>query len=112
MPVDEIISATCEKNEQLNHLVESGKTLEVVKYFDAKNNEGDIQHKKVAIECSPEIRSYFVNKNGGYIFVGMCRCKVYDRYFVPQCFHCYGFNHFANNCPNKSTSGKCSKCSR
>ena len=92
-------------------MVESGKTLEVVKCFDVKNNAGDIQHKKAAIKCSPEIRSYIMNRNGGFIFVGLCRCKVYDRYFVPQCFHCYGFNHFANNCPNKNNPARCAKCS-
>ena len=36
MPEDEIISPTCEKDDQFNHLVESGKTLEVVKCWDIK----------------------------------------------------------------------------
>ena len=36
MPEDESISAICEKDEQLNQLVESGKTLEVVKCFDVR----------------------------------------------------------------------------
>ena len=52
-----------------------------------------------------------MNRNGGYIFVILCRCKVYDRYFVPQCFHCSGFNHFANNCRNKNNPAGCAKCS-
>ena len=46
IPGDEIISAICEKDEQLNQLVDSGKTLEVAKCFDVKNNAGDIQTKK------------------------------------------------------------------
>ena len=46
MPEDNIISAICEQEEHLNQLVESGKTLEVVKFFEVKNNAGDIQHKK------------------------------------------------------------------
>ena len=41
---DEIISAMCEKDEKLNQLVDSGKTFEVVKCFDVKNNAGNIQH--------------------------------------------------------------------
>ena len=99
---DEIISDICEKNEQLNQLVESGKTLEVVKCRDMKNTEGDIQHKKFAIKSSPEIRSYIMNMNVCYIFIGLCRCKVHDIFFDPQCFRCNEFIHFANICPNKS----------
>ena len=72
---------------------------------------GCIQYKKVSIKCSPDIRSYIMNRNGGYIFVGLFKCKVYDRYFVPQCFHCNEFNHFANPYPNKSNPVKCGKCS-
>ena len=53
----EIISATCGKGEQLNQMVDSSKTVEVVKCFDVKNSAGDIQHKKLIIKSSPEIRS-------------------------------------------------------
>ena len=35
------------KSEQLNQLVEPGKTLEVVKCWDVKTNAGDIQLKKL-----------------------------------------------------------------
>ena len=83
-----------------------------MKCFDVKTNAGDIQHKKSVIKCSPEIRPYIMNRSGGYIFVGLCWCKVYDRYFVPQRFHCYGFNHFANNCPNRNNPARCGKRSR
>ena len=76
MTEDDIISAICEKNEQLNQLVVSSKMLEVVKCCDIKNNTVDIQHKQVAIKCSAENRSYIMNTIGGYIFVGLCRCKI------------------------------------
>ena len=109
IPGDEIISVICEKDEQPNQLGDSGKTLEVVKCFDEKIKAGGIQHKKAPIECSPEIRSYIMIRNGGYICVGLCRCKVYVRYFVPLCFHCNEFNHYANTCPNKSDPAKCGK---
>ena len=110
MPEDEIVSAICEKDEQLKQLIESGKTLELAKCCHIKNSTGDIQYKKVAIKCSPEISSNIMNRNGGYIFVGLCKCKVYNRYFVPQLFHCYQYNHFSNNFPNKSKPAKCGKC--
>ena len=47
----------------------------------------------------------------GYIFMGLCRCKVYDRHFVPQCSQCYGFDQFAYNCPNKTYTARFAKCS-
>ena len=59
-----------------------------------------------AIKYSPEISSYIMNRNGGYIFVGLCMCKVNDRHSVPQCFHYYKFNHTTNNCPNKTKPTK------
>ena len=36
MPENEIISAICVKDEQLNQFLESGETLEVVKCWDIK----------------------------------------------------------------------------
>ena len=46
--------------------------------FDVKNNAGDVQYKKPAIKCSPEIRSYFMIRKGGYI-LWVCaglRCMI------------------------------------
>ena len=93
-------------------MIESSKTLEVAfaKCWDIKNNAGDIQHKKLAIKCSPEVHSDIMIRNGGYIFVSLCRCKAHYRYFVPQCFHCNELNHFANTCPKKSNPVKRGKC--
>lgn len=65
IPGDEIISVVCEKDEQLDQLDESGKALEVVKCWDVENIAGASQHKKVAVKCSPEIRSYIMKRNGG-----------------------------------------------
>ena len=52
-----------------------------------------------------------MNRNGGYLFEGLCRRRVYDRKFFPQCFHCYGFNHFAENCPIRNNPARRAKCS-
>ena len=53
---------------------------------------------------------FTIYRNGGYIFVGLCKCKVYDRYFLPQCFYCSVFNHFFLNFPNKTNPAKFGKC--
>ena len=51
-----------------------------------------------------------MNRKEGYIFVGSLRCKVYERYFISQCFHCNEFNPFDNTCPNKNNPAKFGKC--
>ena len=51
-----------------------------------------------------------MNMNGDCSFVSLGSCKVYDRYFVPQCFHCNEFKHFTSTCPNKNIPAKCGKC--
>ena len=109
MPGENIISAICGKDEQINELVTSGKTLELIKCWDGKNNAGVMQSKKAAIKCSPEIRSYILNRNGGYIYLGLSRCEVYDRFYVARCYNCCGFNHFANDYPHKNKP-ICVKC--
>ena len=48
--------------------------------------------------------------NDGYVYAGLSRCKSFDHSFVPQCYHCYQFNNFAGECPDKdmpATYGKC-----
>ena len=49
MSEDEIIDSICEKDEQLNQLVKSGKRFEAVKRWDIKNRAGDMQHKNLLL---------------------------------------------------------------
>ena len=46
MPENVIISAICEEDEQLKQLVESGKTLEVMKFWGMKNSACDMHLQK------------------------------------------------------------------
>ena len=47
MPNNEIISAICEKDLQLNQLVEQGEKLEVIKSWDLKYSAGEMQCKQI-----------------------------------------------------------------
>ena len=78
--------------------------------LEYKNNAGDVQCKEVAIKCSPEICSYIMNRNGGYIFVGLCGFKVYDRCFVSQCFHRYEYKSKPTNCGKNVGQHKTDNC--
>ena len=48
--------------------------------------------------------------NDGYVYVGLSRCKSFDHFFVPQCYHCYKFYHFAGESPDRDMPGTCGKC--
>ena len=48
--------------------LDSGKTFEVVKCFDVKNNAGDIKHKKTAIKCSLKSSPSLVKLNYGSFY--------------------------------------------
>ena len=61
-------------------------------------------------EKKPDIDLFVIMKNNdGYVYVRLSRCKSFDHFFVPQCYHCYKFNYSADECPDKdipATSGK------
>ena len=59
---------------------------------------------------SPQIRKNIMKDNDGYVYVGLSRCESFDHFFVKQCYHCYKFNHFADECPDKDMPATCGKC--
>ena len=58
--------------------------------------------KNVVVKCSPKIPNYIINLNNDYVYFDSVRSKAYDRFFVPQCYHCRRFNHFVTNCHDKT----------
>ena len=40
--------------------------------------------------------------NGNKLYVSLRRCKVVDRYYVKQCYHCQQPGHVSDDCPTKS----------
>ena len=85
-------------------------TFSVVKSWTSKMFTGTQHFKNVMIKSSPQIRKHIMKDNGGYVYVGLSRCKSYDHFFVPQCYHYYKFNHFADDCPDKDMPPTCGKC--
>ena len=81
---EEIIPAILNKNPNIQKLSEKGYDLSLL--FTIKKD-----HSKTAVlKMAPEIRSEII-KNGNYIYIGLKRCKAYDRFWVSQCYHCQGF---------------------
>ena len=100
-----------EKDENLKTMIEGG-TFDIIGCWDIKDRSGEVISKKIALKVSPDIRKYLIENNRGYIYINLARYRVYDRFVVPQCFHCYGFNHFATHCPKKDEPASCGKCSK
>ena len=100
---EEVVPSILKKNPSIQRLVTGGCSLSLV---FTKTRE----HYKIAVlKMSPEIRSE-IAKNSNYIYVGLGRCKAYDRFWVSQCFHCQGFGHKSSACPKKDATAVCAFC--
>ena len=110
---ENLIPELCLKDPFIKNCVDDNSDeLSIINSWDTKNRSGVVVARKVAIKCSPRLRNYIVNKCNGYVFVDLSRCKVYDRFYVPQCYHCQKFNHYSGSCPENNRSPTCAKCSK
>ena len=101
-----VIDNICEKDAKIKEMHQSGEVLAIVKTFNANNNS-----KILILKCSPKIRNYIIDTCNGFVYFNGYASRAYDSYDVPICYHCCGFNHFANNCPHKEKPAICRKCS-
>jgi hypothetical protein len=105
MSNENIVKAICEKNDEINNYVMSGCILSVV-FSRATINE----EKTVVLKMAPEIRSA-IKDIGGFVHIGMVRCRAYDRFWVTRCYYCQKYGHISSKCPNINSSAVCSYCS-
>ena len=104
-PEGEIINGILSKNKKIKNLWEEGLRLSLLFVQQKDQNE----HKVAVLKMAPEIRKA-VNETGGYIYLGLSRCRAYDRFWVTQCFHCQRFGHIATKCPSKKEAPVCVYC--
>ena len=102
-PDCDIIDGIVNKNVKVKELKNEGYTLELI----FTKTKGDFKH--AVIRVSPEIRAS-IQKDDWFVFVGLNKCKVYDRFWVTQCYHCQNFGHIDAKCPTKSQSATCGFC--
>ena len=103
-PDEEIIEGILGKNRSIDVLVKKGFSFSLV--FTKVKDDGN---KVAVLKMAPEIRAA-VTDAGGYIYVGLSRCRAYDRFWVTQCFHCQKFGHIASKCPYKNEDPFCAFC--
>ena len=109
---DSFVSEICDKDPLIKSYIDDSDELTVINSWNIKNRSDKIVARKIAIKCSPRIRNYIMKRCDGYVYINLVRCKTYDRFFVPQCYHCQRYNHFSKDCPNKDNNPVCGKCSR
>ena len=99
----EIIESIREKNKNIDELVERGFSLSLL-FSKIKND-----NKIAVLKMSPEIR-LAIEKANRYVYVGLNRCRAYDRFWVTQCYHCQNFGHISTRCPQKDKDPVCLFC--
>ena len=104
-----LVTNICDKDAFLNSEINNDCIFSVIKSWISKRYTGTPNFKNVVIKPYPQIRKH-MKDNDGYVYVGLPMCKSFDHFFVPQYYHCYNFNHFAGQCPDKDMPATCDKC--
>ena len=101
MTEEVLVTKLCDNDAFLNSEVNIDATYSMINSWTSKTYTITPNFKNVMIKGSPQIRKHIMKDNDGYVCVGLSRCKSVDHFFVPQCYHCYNFNHFSGECPYK-----------
>ena len=103
---DQLINSIVEKNDGVKSLIDSGSsTLEVV-YVQKHRNTCT-----AALKLSPELRDHIMKACNAKLYVFSARCRIEDRFFYRQCFHCQKLGHISKSCPNIHLDPICMYCS-
>ena len=100
---EDIIPSILRKNPGIQQLVDKGHAFSLI---FARSRD---RSKMAVLKMAPEIRTEIV-KSDSYIYVGLSRCKAYDRFWVTKCGHCQGLGHKSAECPKKDDQPICSFC--
>ena len=100
-----------QKEDALADMINNYEVFEIERSWKQKHMPESTAQKNFVIKCSLKVRNFIMNKNNGYVFIQLMRCRVHD-YVDPQmCFHCRRFGaHVAMNCPDKEKSPTCLHC--
>ena len=103
VPENKILDSILEKNNEIDNRKKKGYTMDLL--FTTNKTDS----KTVVLKVSPEILAC-VEKKDWYIYVGLSRCKTYDRFWVNQCYHCQQFGQKAALCQSKDDLETCAFC--
>ena len=95
-----------EKNDTVREFIEQNKsTLDIIYVQKHKHN------CTAALRVSPDLRNHILNSCDAKLYLFSSRCRVEDRFFYYQCFHCQKLGHMSSDCPKKDNPPVCMYCS-
>lgn len=96
----DVVDEIKRKNSSLSNLIQNESDAKII--FSKKSGE---HTKTVVLSVTPQIRDEIVQN--GFVYIGLRRCRVFDRFWVTRCYNCFGFNHKSNECRNTVKCGNC-----
>ena len=90
-----IVSRILEKNPSVKILSDEGHTLQVVYMNLVKHSvpKGNSESLTLGLKVSPSIYQVLFQQQSGTIYLGNRRYKVFDRFYIKQCYHCQMIGH-------------------
>ena len=97
--IDEILFRNKDLEKVVNGLEGVKEVLEVVMLKKVDHNVNSASYTAV-LKVSAKLR-HAIHLAGNKVFIYLNRCKVFDRYYLTQCYHCQRFGHTAENCEHE-----------
>ena len=94
--VDEILARNSTVNDIIQSCSEEEDFIKVLFLKKVNHKYGQCSYT-AAIKVSPKVR-HSIHLLGNKLFVYLNRCKVFDRFYVTQCFRCQKIGHTSDKC--------------
>ena len=110
-----LINDILNRNSDIKKVIENSnadekESIEVIFIKKIKHKDGNFTYT-AAMKVTPKVRSA-IHVLGDKLFIYLNRCKVFDRFYVTQCYHCQKVGHTSQNCNDKSQLPICRFCSK
>ena len=103
------------RNNSVKRVLENAGTdkeefIEVVFLKKITHKDGNCTYT-AALKVTSKVR-HAIHMLGDKLFIFLNRCKVFDRFYVTQCYHCQKIGHTFENCKEKHSKPLCRFCSK
>ena len=110
---DILIKDIIDRNSYIKTLIDSTESnfLNVVMIQKVMPYPNVVSYTAALKMSSPVRRAIY--ENGDRLYISLNRCKVTDRFYVKQCYHCQKHGHITDDCPDlkQNKPSTCLYCS-